>query len=96
MLAFGSVSKNLHHTFKALPTMFPLLHETSKHLRLHEHLQKPPQALRGNRLAERLTLERGRGGRGGGGGGRVIIPLPTAHEERVMAHYLHEEAHKGL
>lgn len=44
-------------TSETLPAQIPLLDETGKHLRLHEHLQKPPQALRSDCFAKGITLE---------------------------------------
>lgn len=71
-----------------------LLDEPAKHLRLHEDLQEATHSLGQDRLTETFTLE----GAGHGGGGRrgVVILAIAEEEERIVAHYLHEETHKGL
>lgn len=72
----------------------PLLDEPAEHLRLHEDLQEAPHSLGGGCLPEPLALE-GAGARGGGRGGVAVLTF-TKEEEWIVAHELHEEAHKGL
>lgn len=61
-----------------------VLNEAGKHLRFHEELQELTDAARRVRLAEVVALK---------------LPAPVGglgHVERIVAHQLHKEAHKGL
>lgn len=98
--AISCIITALQRTSEALPAQLPLLDEAGEHLRLHEHLQEPLQALGRDGFAEGFSLKgRRRGGRGagqGGGGDGVVLSVRSAHEEGIVTHHLHEEAHKGL
>lgn len=85
-------------TSEALPAHVSLLDEAGKHLGFHEHFQKSSQTLGSDRFAKGLPLKgRGRRGAGqGGGGDGLVLPVRSAHEERVVSHHLNKETDKGL
>lgn len=61
-----------------------VLNEASEHLSVHEELQELADTAGGMRFAEAVALK---------------LPAPIGgldHVERIMAHQLYEEPHKGL